>query len=386
MNQKIFGDLICLIIQTNLSPSLNNQYFTSFQITFYYLQLTYFLVSENQEYVYRLINTLSRISLITPLFIDSYSINILIGATIIFFNIVPYIIIIYRKITNRNHNISKSILQVSTKIVNYYFLYFPWFLYLPQLYYIGWNYIYSSVSPVILASVVLIFTILSLIISNVYFVNFEFNEQHLRKHFSYSDLIAQLLMVPMALLYLNNDETTQLISRTLHGLILIIQIYDAYFSLPLGFSSSGFTLNRALMTHSVIFTFSSIKAFNTASPYSLATIMLIMQPIVQYLFQILFESKRSNVYISSNITRNQYYDLLYIEDFFELSQLAQKNKQKEIEFIQKLALHMNRCNSTKCQCRKIGAQNILQFNQVVLMISCLFKRIFEKYKHNQQNF
>lgn len=34
------------------------------------------------------------------------------------------------------------------------------------------------------------------------------------------------------------------------------------------------------MTHSVIFTFSSIKALSTASPYSLATIMLIMQPVV----------------------------------------------------------------------------------------------------------
>ncbi|CAD8081922.1 unnamed protein product [Paramecium primaurelia] len=385
MNWKILGDFISLIIQTNLSPSLNNQFFTSFQITFYYLQLTYFLVSENHEYIYRLINTLSRISLITPIFIDSYSINMLIGIIIILINIVPYIIITYRKITNKNNNISKSILQMSTMIVNYYFLYFSWFLYLPQLYYVGWNYIYSSASLLILASIVLILTILSLIISNVYFINFEFNEQHLRKHFSYSDLLAQLLMIPMALLYLNNDTTTQLISRILHGLILIIQIYDAYFSLPLGFSASGLILNRALMTHSVIFTFSSIKALSTASPYSLATIMLIMQPVVQYLFQILFESKRSNVYISSNITKNQYYDLLYIEDFFELSQLAQKNKQIEIEFIQKLVLHTNRCNSTKCQCRKIEPSKILQFNQIVIMISCLFKGSFEKYKHHQLN-
>ncbi|CAD8168384.1 unnamed protein product [Paramecium octaurelia] len=385
MNWKILGDFISLIIQTNLSPSLNNSFFTSFQITFYYLQLTYFLVSENHEYIYRLINGLSRISLITPIFIDSYSINMLIGVIIILINVVPYIIITYRKITNTNHNISKSLLQMTTMIVNYYFLYFSWFLYLPQLYYVGWNYIHSNASLLILASVVLIVTILSLIISNVYFINFEFNEQHLRKHFSYSDLLAQLLMIPMALLYLNNDTTTQLISRILHGLILIIQIYDAYFSLPLGFSASGFTLNRALMTHSVIFTFSSIKALSTASPYSLATIMLIMQPVVQYLFQILFESKRSNVYISSNITKNQYYDLLYIEDFFELSQLAQKSKQIEIEFIQKLVLHTNRCNSTKCQCRKIEPQKILQFNQIVIMISCLFKGSFEKYKHNQSN-
>lgn len=42
------------------------------------------------------------------------------------------------------------------------------------------------------------------------------------------------------------------------------------------FSKYGYIFNRALMTHSVIFLFSSIKALSTASPFSLATIMLII--------------------------------------------------------------------------------------------------------------
>ncbi|CAD8064716.1 unnamed protein product [Paramecium primaurelia] len=270
-------------------------------------------------------------------------------------------------------------------IINFYFLYFTWFLYLPQLYYIGWNFIQTDKSLVIIATIVLLITILSLTISNVYFVNFEFNEQHLRKHFSYNNIIAQTLVIPMAILYLKNDEITQIVSRALHGLILLMQIYEAYFQLPFGFSQQGYIFNRALMTHSVVFLFSSIKAQSQASPYSLATIMLIMQPVVQYLFQILFDSKRANAYISINKTNNQYYELLYIEDFFELSQLAQKNKTKEIELIQKFSLHMNRCNSSKCQCKRIGSSKILLFDQTVLLISCLFKGSFEKHKQNLQD-
>ncbi|CAK93063.1 unnamed protein product (macronuclear) [Paramecium tetraurelia] len=388
MRWNFLGEFISLIIQTNLSPSLNNSYFTTFQITVYYLQLTYFLISENHEYIYRLINALSRISLITPIFIETYEINILIGVIIIILNIIPYLIVIYRRIKNVNKkvgNISKSILQMATMIINFYFLYFTWFLYLPQLYYIGWNYLQSDSSLNIIATIVLFFTVLTLTISNVYFVNFEFNEQHLRKHFSYNNLIAQTFVIPMAILYLKNDEITQIVSRTLHGLILAMQIYEAYFQLPFGFSQQGYIFNRALMTHSVVFLFSSIKALSTASPYSLATIMLIMQPVVQYLFQILFDSKRANAYLSINKTNNQYYELLYIEDFFELSQLAQKNKTKEIELIQKFSLHMNRCNSTKCQCRKIGSQKILLFDETVLLISCLFKGSFEKHKLNYQD-
>ncbi|CAK73653.1 unnamed protein product (macronuclear) [Paramecium tetraurelia] len=388
MKWNFLGEFISLIIQTNLSPSLNNSYFTTFQITIYYLQLTYFLISENHEYIYRLINALSKISLITPIFIETYEINILIGVLIILINFIPYLIVIYRRIKNVNKkvgNISKSILQISTMIINFYFLYFTWFLYLPQLYYIGWNLVQSDTRLVILATIVLIITILSLTISNVYFVNFEFNEQHLRKHFSYNNIIAQTLVIPMAILYLKNDEIMQIVSRALHGLILLMQIYEAYFQLPFGFSQQGYILNRALMTHSVVFLFSSIKAQSTASPYSLATIMLIMQPVVQYLFQILFDSKRANAYLSINKTNNQYYELLYIEDFFELSQLAQKNKTKEIELIQKFSLHMNRCNSTKCQCKKIGSSKILLFDQTVLLISCLFKGSFEKHKQNSQD-
>lgn len=79
------------------------------------MQLTYFLVSENHEYVYRLINAASNISLITPIFIETYQINILIGVIIILLNTVPYIIVLYRKIKNLNRtagNISKGILQV----------------------------------------------------------------------------------------------------------------------------------------------------------------------------------------------------------------------------------------------------------------------------------
>ncbi|CAD8089638.1 unnamed protein product [Paramecium sonneborni] len=388
MKWNFLREFISLIIQTNLSPSLNNSYFTTFQITVYYLQLTYFLISENNEYIYRLINALSRISLITPLFIEKYEINLLIGVIIIVINVIPYIIVIYRKIKNVNKevgNISKSILQIATMIINFYFLYFTWFLYLPQLYYIGWNFIQQETSLVIISIIVLIFTVLSLIISNVYFVNFEFNEQHLRKHFSYNNLIAQTLVIPMAILYLKNDDITQLMSRTLHGLILLMQIYEAYFQLPFGFSQQGYIFNRALMTHSVVFLFSSIIALSTANPHSLATIMLIMQPVVQYLFQIVFDSKRANAYLSINKTNNQYYELLYIEDFFELSQLAQKNKTKEIELIQKFSLHMNRCHSTKCQCRKIGSFKILLFDETVLLISCLFKGSFEKHKQNCQD-
>lgn len=78
--------------------------------------MSFFLVSENHEYVYRLINSLAEISLLTPLFIEKYNINILIGIIIILVEVGPYIIILYRRIKSNSRNmknISKNILQVS---------------------------------------------------------------------------------------------------------------------------------------------------------------------------------------------------------------------------------------------------------------------------------
>lgn len=46
---------------------------------------------------------------------------------------------------------------------------------------------------------------------------------------------------------------------------------------------------------------------------------------------------------------------------------------------------MNKCQSTKCQCRRIGSDKILRFEDTVIFISCLFKGSFEKHKHSVKN-
>ncbi|CAD8093274.1 unnamed protein product [Paramecium sonneborni] len=379
-------DYINLIIQTNLSPSINNIKLTAFQILIYYLQLTHFITQQYDENVFRLIKALSEISILTTLFQDIYIVNIITGVLLAIINVLPYLIILHRKIRSEYQNvdiISKSILQPATKLVNYYFLYFTWFLYLPQMHYISWNIMHlTDLLLLVLALLNLIFSIISLLISNIYFINFEFNEIQLRKHFTYNNCIAQLLIIPMAILNQSSEQIMNIISRFIHGIIILILFYEAYFQLPFGFSKYSMIYNRLLVMHILIFIFTTIMYQNSEYRYSLSTVLLVTQPITQYLFLVLLQDKRLKTYHN---TMNQYQELLIIEDFFDIIQATQKSKKRTIELIQKFSLHFNRCQSVKCQCRKFGASGILKWDEAVILISCLFRIGFEKHRSDTKN-
>ncbi|CAD8082307.1 unnamed protein product [Paramecium sonneborni] len=234
----------------------------------------------------------------------------------------------------------------------------------------------------VLASLNLVFSIVSLLISNIYFVNFEFNEIQLRKHFTYNNCIAQLLIIPMAILNQSQDQFMNIISRIIHGIIILILVYEAYFQLPFGFSKYSIIYNRILIMHVLIFIFTTIMYQKSEYRYSLSTLLLVTQPILQYLFQVLMQDKRLKTYHN---TINQYQELLIIEDFFEIIQATQKSKKRTIELIQKFSLHLNRCQSIKCQCRKFGASGILRWDDAVILISCLFRIGFEKHRSDTKN-
>ncbi|CAD8088545.1 unnamed protein product [Paramecium primaurelia] len=389
LNQLIMQwirDYMNLIIQTNLSPSINNIKLTAFQILIYHLQLTHFITQQYDENIFRLIKALSEISILTSLFQDIYTINILTGVLLAILNVLPYLIILHRKIRSENQNvdiISKSILKSATKLVNYYFLYFTWLLYLPQMHYISWNIMsQNDLLLLMLALLNLLFSIVSLLISNIYFINFEFNELQLRKHFTYNNCFAQLLIIPMAILNQSQDQLMKIISRTIHGIIILILFYEAYFQLPFGFSKYSIIYNRLLVMHILVFIFTTIMYQNPEYRYSLSTLMLVTQPITQYLFQVLMQDKRLKTYHN---TTNQYQELLIIEDFFEIIQATQRSKKRTIELIQKFSLHFNRCQSIKCQCKKFGASGILRWDDAVILTSCLFRIGFEKHKNDSKN-
>ncbi|CAD8178662.1 unnamed protein product [Paramecium pentaurelia] len=284
---------------------------------------------------------------------------------------------------NHYHRYKLTQIKSATKLVNCYFLYFTWFLYLPQMHYIGWNFlIQSDLFLIVISAIILCISTVSLLISNIYFINFEFNEQSLRKHFTYYNCYAQLLIIPMAILNQSAESLYQLIGRIIHGIILFVLIYEAYFELPFGFSKYSTIYNRLLIMHIIVFIFTSNLYQNPDEAYSLLAIMLILQPVSQYLFQTLIQHKRLKTYHN---TVNQYYELLIIEDFFDLIQAAQKSKKRIIELIQKFSLHLNRCQSIKCQCKKIGAGGVLRQEDAVILTSCLFRIGFEKHRNDQKN-
>ncbi|CAK78515.1 unnamed protein product (macronuclear) [Paramecium tetraurelia] len=379
-------DYMNLIIQTNLSPSLNSAKFITFQILIYYLQLTHFITQNYDENVFRLIKNISEICVLTPLLQSIYAVNVLTGILLILLNLLPYLIILHRKFTNEHQKvaiISKSLSQYATKLVNCYFLYFTWFLYLPQMHYIGWNFLsQKDLFLIVISTIILCISTGSLLISNIYFINFEFNEQSLRKHFTYYNCYAQLLIIPMAILNQSAESLYQLIGRIIHGIILFVLIYEAYVELPFGFSKYSTVYNRLLIMHILLFIFTSYLYSSPEQAYSLLAIMLILQPVSQYLFQTLIQHKRLKTYHN---TVNQYYELLIIEDFFDLIQAAQKSKKRIIELIQKFSLHLNRCQSVKCQCKKIGAVGVLRQEDAVILTSCLFRIGFEKHRNDSKN-
>ncbi|CAD8107559.1 unnamed protein product [Paramecium primaurelia] len=289
----------------------------------------------------------------------------------------------FQSFPNHYRRYKQTQIKSATKLVNCYFLYFNWFFYLPQMHYIGWNFLsQSDLFLIVISVIILCISTGSLLISNIYFINFEFNEQSLRKHFTYYNCFAQLLIIPMAILNQSDDSLYQMIGRIIHGIILLILIYEAYFELPFGFSKYSTIYNRLLIMHILLFIFTSILYSNPDQAYSSLAVMLILQPVSQYLFQTLIQHKRLKTYHN---TLNQYYELLIIEDFFDLIQAAQKSKKRIIELIQKFSLHLNRCQSVKCQCKKIGAGGVLKQEDAVILTSCLFRIGFEKHRNDSKN-
>lgn len=43
-------------------------------------------------------------------------------------------------------------------------------------------------------------------------------------------------------------------------------------------------------------------------------------------------------------------------------------------------MHYHNCRQNKCQCKKIGFEKIIQLDQTVVLVSCFFKRSFDKHK------
>ncbi|CAD8083319.1 unnamed protein product [Paramecium sonneborni] len=383
MKWEYFKQYQGLIIQTNLSPTINNFSYAKFQIAVYFLQLSYFLIDDSNEQVLSLIKSFTKICLISPYFMDNDAINILIGIAITLLNCFPYIIITYRFIM-KSHNsvdsISKSVLDITTILINNYFLNFTWLFYVLQLYYICWNLLNANDPFLLLLSIFnLLIAIGSLLFSNIYFINYEFFQQSLRKYFNYNNIIAQLLLIPLFFMSLRTQFIFILLSKIIFGLFICMLIGEAIIQYPFGFSAYAQLYNQGLTIFTIVYVITTIQKAFSINSYSCIVIFLILLPVSQYLTSALVEMKRQNVYQTIS-KQNQYFELLYIENMFELNGEAQKCKQKEIEYITKFCMHYTHCRQNKCQCKKIGFEKIIKLDQTVIFISCLFKRSFDKHK------
>ncbi|CAD8063475.1 unnamed protein product [Paramecium primaurelia] len=387
MKWEYFKQYQGLIIQTNLSPTINNFSYAKFQIAVYFLQLSQFLIDDSKEQVFSLIKSFTKICLICPYFMNNKDINILIGIVITVLNCLPYIIITYRFIM-KSHNsvdsISKSVLDLTTIIINNYFLNFTWLFYVSQLYYICWNLLNVSDPFLLLLSIInLLIALGSLLISNIYFINYEFFQQSLRKYFNYINIIAQLLLIPLIFMSIRNQFIFVLVSKIIFGLFICMLIGEAIIEYPFGFSAYAKLYNKGLTTFTIVYLITTIQKAFSINSYSCIVIFLILLPVSQHLTSALIEMKRQTVYQTIS-KQNQYFELLYIENMFELNGEAQKCKQKEIEYITKFCMHHSHCRQNKCQCKKIGFEKIIKLDQTVIFVSCLFKRSFDKHKSTVQ--
>ncbi|CAD8133236.1 unnamed protein product [Paramecium pentaurelia] len=387
MKWEYFKQYQGLIIQTNLSPTINNFSYAKFQISVYFLQLSYFLIGDSNEQVLSLIKSFTKICLISPYFMNNKAINILIGIAITLLNCFPYIIITYRFIM-KSHNsvdsISKSVLDLITILITNYFLNFTWLFYVSQLYYVCWNLLNSTDPLLLLLSIFnLLIALVSLLISNIYFINYEFFQQSLRKYFNYNNIIAQLLLIPLVFMSIRTQFIFVLLSKIVFGLFICMLIGEAIIQYPFGFSAYAKLYNQGLTIFTIVYLITTIQKAFSINSYSCIVIFLIVLPVSQYLTMALVEMKRQTVYQTIS-KQNQYFELMYIENMFELNGEAQKSKQKEIEYITKFCMHHSHCRLNKCQCKKIGFEKIIKLDQTVIFVSCLFKRSFDKHKATVQ--
>lgn len=92
---------------------------------------------------------------------------------------------------------------------------------------------------IVLAILNLLMTCVALLISNNYFINMEFHERRMTKFFTYNNMISQILLVVVVVLNILGHTLARAISRATHGVVLFLQLYEAFVYLPFGYSYSA---------------------------------------------------------------------------------------------------------------------------------------------------